>query len=116
MPRRSRRVDERASQRENRVDSTRGRSSARLVHQEEGGEDLHQEEGVLHQDLQGEGALHQGRSRRGGILFLRSKVCPLSWFRNVLNHTLDRIHHVDDDATPNWSIYRRSDQFWVFCL
>ena len=108
MPRRSRRVQERASQRENRVDSTRGRSIARLVHQEEEGEeDLHQEEGVLHQDLQGERVLHQGRSRRGGILFLRSKVCPLSWFRNVLNYTLDRYHHVDDGITPNWAIYRR---------
>src|SRR5512144_307455 len=51
LRRRSRTFDERASRRENRVDSPRGRSSARLVHQEEGGEDLHQEEGVLHQDL-----------------------------------------------------------------
>ena len=111
MPRRSRRVQERASQRENRVDSTRGRSLARLIHQEEeGGEDLHrvhQEEGVLHQDLQEEGVLHQGRSRRGGILFLRSKVCPLTWFRNVLYYTLDLDHHVDDDIISNWAIYQR---------
>ena len=81
MPRRSRRVQEGASQRENRVDSTRGRSFARLIHQEEGGEDLHQEEGGLHQVLQEEGVLHQSQSRRGGILFLRSKVWALTWFK-----------------------------------
>ena len=67
MPRRSRRIEERASLGENCLDSTRDWSFGRLDHPEEGEEG---EEEVLAQELHQEG----DRPRRGGILFLRSKV------------------------------------------